>query len=124
MLEDFEGQPVARASVKITRAGDGLSEAMKLAPEALQRGEEVFFVLRGVVDKVTFEPIPKADGYLSRVHIVAAQEVARVDKEGVAAFLKAEADRLSKLREEQQGVSRLPLGEEDPLNVFDREPAE
>jgi hypothetical protein len=30
----FEDQPVDRAAVRITRAGDGLSEALKIRPQA------------------------------------------------------------------------------------------
>lgn len=112
----FEGQTVAAAVVKITRAGDGLSEALKLEPEAISQGEEVFLVLRGQVTRVGFEPVPKAESYLRRVHTIEAREVARVGEKDVQALLDAEADRIKKLREEAEGVQRLP--ETDPLNIF------
>ena len=39
-LPEFEGRAVVRSAVKITRAGDGLSEALKLEPTALHHGDE------------------------------------------------------------------------------------
>lgn len=120
-LPKFERQPVVRSAVKITRAGDGLSEAMRLAPEALSLGDEVWFVLKGEVTRVAHERAPKDDTVLVRVHTVTASDVALVEKGAVQEVLLAEQDRIARLREEEEGVQRLI---DDPLNLDGRaEPA-
>jgi hypothetical protein len=122
MLKKFEGRAVVGAAVKITRAGDGLSEAMRLEPEALAYGQEVWFVVKGVVDQIAYKTIPKTDA-LQRIHVVKAEEIAKVDGEEVEKYILAEKDRLARLLEEENGVSRLPL-DSDPPGVFDQQAAE
>jgi hypothetical protein len=107
-LPKFEKQPVSQAAVKITNAGDGLSEAMRLAPDALELGEEVWVVLKGEVTRVAHQRGTKDDGLtLVRVHTVKASDVALVAKDAVQELLHAEQDRIAKLREEEEGVQRL-----------------
>lgn len=120
-LDDFEGMTVASAVVKVTKAGDGLSEAMRLDPEAIPHGEEIYLVLKGVVAKVGYEPIPGADTLLRRVHTVVAKEVARVPAQAVIDLLAAEAERVLLLKEKEAGVQRLAG---DPLGVFGPKAAE
>jgi hypothetical protein len=123
-LSKFERRPVTRAAVKITRAGDGLSEAMRLEPEALNYDDEVFFVLRGVVEKITHEPNDsrKDRGNMVRVHVIRTTEVARVQGDDVKELLAREADRVARLREAEAGVQRLI---DDPLDALsDPPPAE
>lgn len=127
-LERYEKRDVVAATVKITKAGDGLSEALELAPELLHYGETVFFVLRCEVAQIGYRPIPKGNGSLVRIHTVEAREIARVAEEDVAALLEAEAERIDELRraeeeraaleeekrleaeEKAAGVQRLPVG--------------
>jgi len=116
-LPKFERRPVVRAAVKITNAGDGLSEAMRLAPESLQLGEEVWFVIKGEVTRVAHETAPKDDHNLVRVHTVRASDVALVAKDAVQDILREEQDRIARLREEEEGVQRLI---DDPLNLDGR----
>ena len=116
-LPKFEKRPVVRAAVKITNAGDGLSEAMRLAPESLALGDEVWFVIKGEVSRVAHENAPKDDHNLVRVHTVKASDVALVAKDAVQDILLAEQDRIARLREEEEGVQRLI---EDPLNLDGR----
>jgi hypothetical protein len=119
-MPEFEGKPVAASGIRITRAGDGLSEAMNLDPTELPHGAEVYIVLKGEVARVSHDPIPKTDGLLQRVHVVRATEAALVSHEDVKDLLEREQERVALLREEKAGVTRLPMGE-DPLGVFDRE---
>lgn len=116
-LPKFEKRPVVRAAVKITNAGDGLSEAMRLAPESLALGDEVWFVIKGEVSRVAHESAPKDDHNLVRVHTVRASDVALVAKDAVQDILLAEQDRIARLREEEEGVQRLI---DDPLNLDGR----
>ena len=113
-LPEFEGRAVVRSAVKITRAGDGLSEALKLEPTALHHGDEVFFVLRGAVTQVNHRPNSREeDDLLVRVHTVEAQEIAMVGHVEVDSLLAAERDRVKKLKDEEAGREPLPL--EEPL---------
>lgn len=114
----FEGRQVVAAAVRVTNAGDGLSEAMRLDPQDLQHGEEIWLVVKGHVSKVAYEQIPKSEGtLLQRVHTVKAAECVMVAPDEVEELLKREKDRVLKLREAEQGVSRLPL-DDDPLGIL------
>jgi hypothetical protein len=95
-LPFFERRKPRKAVVRITNAGDGLSEPLKYAPVALRYGEEVFFVLRGVVTQVNH----KGDGEddFDRVHTVKTTEVALIDLSDAEPLLKAAADRLHEHR--------------------------
>lgn len=117
-LTPFEGRDVARATMKIMKAGDGLSDAMSLDPMELHHGEEVYCVIKGTVAKVNFPPISGADGLLSREHVIHAEEIAIVAPDEVEALLDRERERILKLKEEAAGVQRLPDPNADPLNVF------
>ncbi|MDQ1429196.1 MAG: hypothetical protein QOK39_2672 [Acidimicrobiaceae bacterium] len=57
-LPDFDGFEVRRSAVRITKAGDGLSEALKVQPRALHYGDEVFYILRGKVAQVNHKGDP------------------------------------------------------------------
>lgn len=114
-LPSFEGMPVVRSAVRITRAGDGLSEALKLDPRALHRGEEVFFVLKGEVDQVNFRPVSREeDTVLSRVHTVRASEIVLVTREEVEHLLVSERSRLKRLQDAAEARAPLPGFEDDP----------
>lgn len=122
-VHSFEGKPVVSAAVRVTNAGDGLSEAMRLDPQDLQHGEEIWLVVKGTVSKVAYEPIPKSEGtILQRVHTIKAVECVMVAPDEVEELLRREKDRVLKLKEEAQGVERLPL-DADPLGVFDQDEA-
>lgn len=110
-LKRFEGETVATSTVRVTKAGDGLSEALKLEPVAIKRGSEVFLVLRCTVEQVNHKPIRGAEGLLTRQHTLATQEVAMVDGDAVKELLAEEAERVRLLQEAADGVVRLPLDE-------------
>ena len=108
-LPSFEGHPVARATVRITKAGDGLSEAMKLEPEALEHGEEVFFVLKGKVRQINHKPLSGEDeDYLVRVHTVEASEIVLVAEDQVEQLFVSERARLKRLQDEAAARAPLP----------------
>jgi hypothetical protein len=96
-LPDFEGHEVRRSALRITKAGDGLSDALKL---------EVFFVLKGVVTQVNHKPDGKVeDGEvdeLVRLHTVDATEVALVDALEVSDLLVRNRERVDELKRKQE----------------------
>lgn len=116
MLKKFEGLDVIGAAMKITRAGDGLSEALQLSPKAYKKGEKVTLLLEGTVDSITHKGIKDADAWL-RVHVLRTERIVEVPLADAEAYFDAEETRLAALRDEKDGVARLPLGD-DPLNVF------
>jgi hypothetical protein len=105
----FEDQPVDRAAVRITRAGDGLSEALKIRPKALHIGEEVYYVLRGVVTQVTHR---EKDDEITRLHTVEAQQITEVDGKTATRMLAAAAKQLDQARADADGQDPLPEDEQ------------
>lgn len=103
-LPVFEGEPVTSARVKITNAGDGLSEALKIAPEALHMDDEVFYVLRGKVTQVNH--VAK-DELVTRIHTVKADAITKVDGELASKMLAEAADALSRAKAEASGQMLL-----------------
>lgn len=122
-LPDFEGNPVVRSAVKLTRAGDGLSEALKVEPVVLRRRDPVFFVIRGEVDQVTFKPLDKDAGYDQvRVHTVVTQEIVLVEEAEVADLLDRESARIRRLRDDQAGVDQLPFDDVEDTPIVEDVP--
>lgn len=108
-LTPFEGREVLRTSIAITRAGDGLSEALKVEPREFHHGETVYVVLECTVAKVQHVPLDKDDpfGPLTRVHTLAAGTATIVDEELVQAHIAEQAERNLRAREEEAGIARL-----------------
>lgn len=120
-LTPFDGREVARTSIAITRAGDGLSEAMKVEPREFHHGDTVYVVLECTVTKVQFVPFDKADpaGPLSRVHTLAAGVATIVDEELVKAHIAEQADRNLRAREAEAGIVRMFDGDGEPAPTED-----
>ncbi len=122
-LGTFEGHDVVAATVKITKAGDGLSSALKLDPVQLGIGDEVHVVLRGVVRDVIFTPTKDDPDDRTRVHVVVTDDVALVAAESVSGLLETNRERLRRLKDELAGAEVLPfppglLDEDDVPDVI------
>lgn len=120
-MKRFENREVVGAAMKIVRAGDGLSEALSLSPEMFKSGETVTVVLEGEIGDIIYKRVRDTDAF-RRVHVLVTERIVRIPSEDAAGYFDAEAKRLAALRDEKDGVSRLPLGD-DPLNVFGGTPA-
>lgn len=124
---EFEGDEVVASSVKITKAGDGLSDALEIDPLVFHRGEEVFFVLRGKVRHVAFPPKKKGDSRVVRQHIIDCEDVAIVPEEAVAQLLVDERDRVKRaldslaeqLRTDDPEVHPFSPDPDDPKKCFE-----
>lgn len=103
-LKPFEGTDVSEATIKVTNAGDGLSKALEVEPEAYHEGDRIYVVLETKVAKVTFEPIPD-NGTLRRVHTLRAGAGTVVDGELVRDMIQAQKAKIA----EAQGVHELDL---------------
>lgn len=111
-LGEFDGKPIVSTNVAITRAGDGLSEAMKTEPRVLHLGEKVYIVIEAEVMKVRFSPLRDDEGLLSRTHILAAGTAAFIDVDVVREVLDTQRERLLLAKEAAAGIQRLPLPED------------
>lgn len=112
----FEGRDVLGSSVKITRAGDGLSDALLVDPVELHHGDEVYLVLRCQVDRVAFDPIKDTDVF-SRVHTLRTEEAMIVDRSLVEEHLAGQRDRVQRAKDAGKGQGRL----EDQNLIADHE---
>lgn len=106
-LPDFEGKPIRQCSIKITKAGDGLSDALEVAPVALHVGQDVFYVLHGVVDRVGFPKFDTLGDELVREHTVATVEIIPVSREDVDELLRSGVERVKQLQEQQYGITQM-----------------
>jgi len=102
--DPFEGEDVLSTSIKITNAGDGLSQAMSIENEILHRKEVVYVVLECEVTKVGFVPMKDTKEGAIREHVLKAGRATLVDGTLVADLLDAQDRKI----EEAAGVQRLP----------------
>lgn len=111
-LSQFDGRDVLRSTIAITKAGDGLSEAMAIDPQEFHHGERVFVVLECAVSKVRFDPIKDTQA-LTRVHVLDAGLSTIVDEDVVRSVLDQQAERIEQAKiaaERAAGIHRLPFG--------------
>lgn len=101
-LHKFEGREVIGAKVKITNAGDGLSQAMEIAPDELKLGQKVYVVLEGEVSKIALVPAKEGRGVIREQSIRAG--VATIVEE---ALVKEALEEQRLAIEEAAGVTRL-----------------
>lgn len=77
-MDSFDGKQVVGSEVRITKAGDGLSDALELNPKEYPHGSRVRVVLEGVVSQVNYRPPKKGDvdNTLVRVHTITTEAIA------------------------------------------------
>lgn len=124
-LGSFDGREVGGTSIKVTNAGDGLSEALKVDPTEFHLGDIVYVVLQTEVVRVEHKSIEDGDetGPLERAHVLRAGAATIVDSDVVAEQLKVQAARIRKAREAAQGVQPIPRADGQPAG-WDGEHAE
>lgn len=110
-LTPFEGVDVIGAKIKITNAGDGLSEALSVEPQAFHHGEKLYVVLEVEVAKVTHTDV-KDTGSLMREHTLKASGATIVDATLVADLIAAQREVILRAKEDAAGIQRLPMEED------------
>jgi hypothetical protein len=103
MLMPYEDRDVVQSTIRVTNAGDGLSEALAVDPAEYHLGQKVHVVLETEVVKVTYDEIGDTD-VLRRVHTLRAGIGTIVDEKVVAKVLREHRVAL----ERAKGVTRLP----------------
>jgi hypothetical protein len=111
-LPAFEGHDARKSQLRITKAGDGLSEALSLGPRHWSLDDEVYLVMRAQVTQINHRVEKDSDDVI-RVHTAEALEVTEVNGKDVKAFLEAESERVQKLRDEKSGQTNLLNDEAD-----------
>lgn len=107
-LTQFEGRDVLQATIKVTNAGDGLSQAMQIAPAEHHLGDTVYLVIEAEVSKVHYEELQDT-GTLKRVHTFKAGNATMVDGQLVAKVLEDQVKAIEKAK----GVERIPFEDEE-----------
>lgn len=115
----IDEKPITGRSMKLSKAGDGLSEALKLKAADIHVGDPVAVLVRGTVKGPTFKPDKDnkgQDGYVRIDNIEAASAVIVEDDQQVEAILDAHEAAIAELRmrekEEKEGLKRIPFDEE------------
>lgn len=100
-LPKFQGRPVKEMKIALRKAGDGLSEALKIAPTPHDSGDETFFIVRCVVGSIDHNPTALlANAPFIRVEDHVVQEMVEVDGDDVAAYLDQSREALAAARAE------------------------
>lgn len=115
-LHPFEGRDVVQATIKVTRAGDGLSEALSIEPVEMRQGETVYLVIETEVDRVTFEPIKDTD-VMRRVHTLRAGTATIVD----AGFAGDVIEKQRKAIMSAKGVEEFDFSDEEIAEQMEKE---
>lgn len=133
-LDEFEGRKVAGSTIKVTRAGDGLSSALAVAPVAYHRGDTVYAVLECEVGAITYKDSKEFPELLVREHTLVTQHGAIASGTAVAKILaqakKEQAEFAAKEAERklaEKGAVKLdgtdldsvPKSKKDHLSVVD-----
>lgn len=117
-LEPFQGEPVKAVGVEITNASGGLQDPLDIDPEMIEQvakvqiGDTRFFLLRSDCVKVRYQPVKGDEGSLKYVPIFRCTDATMIDAEWAIDAINNQRDTITRLREEAEGITRLPLGEE------------
>lgn len=104
--EPYLGREVSSIAVKITKAGDGLSKQLGIAPQVFQPGQKVMVLLECEAGAHTHKPIDKADTW-ELVETLEAVTATIVTDKASESKLRTAADRVAKAAEGKKGTQRL-----------------
>ena len=112
----FGGQEVASVAVKVTNAGDGLSEAMRVDPVDLRFGQRVYQVIEGFVVKAEVIPANHLDpqGPVVIKYTIKAGTSTLVDEGTVIEAIDITRNRILRAQEEAAAQKQLE-GTERPV---------
>lgn len=121
-LPPYGGKAVVRTAIKITNAGDGLSQGLAIDPQVLALGETHYVVLECVVDSHEHDRIldrGNDTGLVVLNQVLKAGTGTLIDKELVASVIAEQATRIEaakdaalRAKEEAEGIQRIPYGDE------------
>lgn len=106
----FEGFEVDSVQIRITNAGDGLTEALQINPKALHIGDDFACVLRGKVTQVNHKE--GKDDSTIRLHTVKTTGITEVDLDMAKRILGANAESLARAKADREGQLQLEADED------------
>lgn len=106
LVLEFDGEDVQQVVVKITKAGDGLSDGLRVRPVDLAIGDEVYYVLKGTVAQVNHKRDKKTE-QIVRTYVVETVQITMTDEAKVSKILSQSALALEKARAEMVGQGAL-----------------
>lgn len=111
-MKKFEGRNVTKTTVAVRNTGDGLSEAMSVAPQELVVGQKVFVLMECEVTGIQHERIKAGKDYTSDLERK-ARLLAGTATLVEADFAKEKLDEQRLLIEQAQGIERLDFEGDD-----------
>lgn len=102
----FEDETVEEVQVVIRNAGDGLSDALKVAKTELHLGDQVAYILRGTVVGVQFKQ-KDDESPVARVHVVKTIGITGVEIEMADRILAADRETVARRKAEIDGQLEL-----------------
>lgn len=113
-LTPFEGTDVIEATVRVTNAGDGLSEALGIDPVEYHQGDTVYVLLETTVSRVSYEAVKADSEFLKRVHTLKAGTGTIVDEHFARESIEMQREINQRARDAAAGQGRLD--DDDPDN--------
>lgn len=110
-LGEFEGRQVTKTTISVRNAGDGLSQAMKVAPQLLHQSATVYVVMECVVGPVQFDQIKDSEGECERKHVLRAGAATIVDADLVKAAVEAMTAKIIEAREAESKQGHIDSDE-------------
>lgn len=107
-LGTYDGLDILRSTIAIRKAGDGLSDALGVAPQAFRIGDEHYVLLRCIVGPVKHKPIKDTD-CLELVTDFVAQSATIIAPEVGAPFIEAQEALVDAARRNAAGDNALPV---------------
>ncbi len=115
-LSTFENHDVLQSTIKVTNAGDGLSEAMSIDPVEIHLGEQRYLLIEAECSKVGYEEL-KDTGTYRRVQTLKAGTATLVDATFAAKAIQAQRAAL----DEARGTPQLPMTKDEVDATFEPE---
>lgn len=111
-LGTYDGRKIVRSKIKVTRAGDGLSQALAIDPQLLHWGEKVYVVLECDPGSVTHTPVKDSTSDCEIVFALVAGTGTIVDGDLVKAAVEAQTEKIIAAREAAAGLLQLTPNDE------------
>ena len=118
-LSAFEGRDVVLATIKVTNAGDGLSDAMSIEPVEMHHGEKRYLLIEAEVTRVHYDELKDTD-VLKRVHTLKAGTATLVSAEFAVGLIEAQRKAILSAK----GVEEFDFTDEEIAEQAAKEQAE
>lgn len=116
VLPDYDGRTVASTTIKVTNAGDGLSQGMAIAPHILPVRSKGYLVLEFDVKGHYHKDLPGTE-FLVLEQVLKAGTAVLVDADLVKPLIDQQAERIRLADEAKKGINRLPYDDEGELGL-------